>query len=52
MLVLRIAFTAVVMFVAVALAAAGNPVALVIVPAAAVWVRRAAESGRLARSGR
>jgi hypothetical protein len=50
MLVLRIAFTLVVMAVVIVLLATGNPVGgLLIVPAIAVWLRRRAESGRLAR---
>jgi hypothetical protein len=47
-LVLRVAFTAVVSTFCVWLLATGRPLGgLVIVPALAVWVRRAAESGRL-----
>jgi fructose-1,6-bisphosphatase/inositol monophosphatase family enzyme len=48
MIVLRVLYTAVVMAVVIALLRAGNPVAgLVLVPAAAVWLRREAESGAL-----
>jgi Flp pilus assembly protein TadB len=49
-LALRIGFTVVVMAVVIWLLSTGNPVGgLLIVPALAVWVRRAAESGRLTR---
>jgi hypothetical protein len=47
-MVVRLAYTAVVMVLVVWLLRTGNPVGgLVIVPAAAVWLRREAESGRL-----
>jgi len=49
MIVLRLLYTAVVMVVVIWMLRAGNPVAgLLVVPAAAVWLRREAESGRLA----
>jgi hypothetical protein len=49
MIVLRLAYTAGVMVVVIGLLRAGNPVGgLVLAPAAAVWLRREAESGRLA----
>jgi hypothetical protein len=51
MLALRIAFTAVVMVLVVWLLATGHPLGgLLVVPALAVWLRHAAESGRLGRS--
>jgi hypothetical protein len=49
MIILRLAYTAAVMVIVVWLLRTGNPVGgLIIVPAVAVWVRRDAESGRLA----
>jgi hypothetical protein len=49
MIVLRLAYTAVVMTVVIGLLRAGNPLGgLVLAPAAAVWLRREAESGGLA----
>jgi hypothetical protein len=49
MIVLRLVYTAAVMAVVIGLLRAGNPLGgLVIAPAAAVWLRREAESGRLA----
>jgi len=49
MLVLRLFYAAAVMVVVIWLLRTGNPVGgLLLVPAAAVWVRREAESGRLA----
>jgi hypothetical protein len=49
MIVLRLLYTAAVMVAVVWLLRAGSPVAgLLLVPAAAVWLRREAESGRLA----
>jgi hypothetical protein len=49
MIILRLAYTAAVMVIVVWLLRTGNPVGgLIIVPAAAVWLRRDAESGRLA----
>jgi predicted lysophospholipase L1 biosynthesis ABC-type transport system permease subunit len=49
MLVLRLAYTALVMAVVIWLLRAGNPLGgLLVVPATAVWLRREAESGRLA----
>jgi hypothetical protein len=49
MLWLRLAYTLLVMVLVVALLRAGQPLGgLVIVPLAAVWLRREAESGRLA----
>jgi hypothetical protein len=49
MITLRLAYTAVVMAVVVWLLRTGNPVGgLVVIPAVAVWLRRDAESGRLA----
>jgi hypothetical protein len=48
MIVLRLAYTAAVMVVVVWLLRTGNPLGgLLVVPAAAVWLRREAESGRL-----
>jgi len=50
MLGLRIAFTTIAMVVVVWLLTTGRPLGgLVIVPLLAVWIRRAAESGRLTR---
>ena len=49
MFVLRLLYTAAVMVVVISVLRAGNPVAgLLLVPAAAVLLRREAESGRLA----
>jgi hypothetical protein len=49
MLVLRLVYTAVVLAVVIWLLRSGNPLGgLLVVPAAAVWLRREAESGRLA----
>jgi hypothetical protein len=49
MLMLRLAYTAAVMVVVIWLLRTGNPLGgLLIVPAAAVWLRHEAESGRLA----
>jgi hypothetical protein len=49
MVVLRLLYTAAVMVAVIALLRAGNPVGgLLLVPAAAVLLRREAESGRLA----
>ena len=49
MVVLRLLYTAAVMVAVIALLRAGNPVGgLLLVPAAAVLLRRDAESGRLA----
>ena len=49
MIVLRLLYMATVMVVVICLLRAGNPVGgLLVVPAAAVWLRREAESGRLA----
>jgi hypothetical protein len=46
---LRLLYTAAVMVVVIWLLRSGNPVGgLLLVPAAAVWLRREAESGRLA----
>jgi hypothetical protein len=51
MLALRVAFTAAATAVCVWLLATGRPLGgLVIVPVLAVWLRQAAESGRLTRS--
>ena len=48
MLALRLLYTATVMVLVVWLLRTGNPLGgLIIVPAAAVWLRREAESGRL-----
>jgi hypothetical protein len=48
MIALRLAYTAAVMVVVIWLLRTGNPVGgLLLVPAAAVWLRREAESGRL-----
>lgn len=48
MIVLRLLYTAAVMVVVISLLRAGNPVGgLLVVPAAAVWLRREAETGRL-----
>jgi Flp pilus assembly protein TadB len=50
MLGLRIGFTVAVMAVAVWLLLTGRPLGgLLIVPLVAIWLRRAAESGRLTR---
>jgi hypothetical protein len=47
---LRLAFTAVVMVVVVWLLLTGRPLGgLLLVPLVAVWIRRAAESGRFSR---
>jgi hypothetical protein len=52
-LALRLVYTAAVMVVVIALLRSGNPVGgLILVPAAAVWLRREAESGRLAARAR
>jgi hypothetical protein len=49
MIVMRLVYTAVVMAVVIWLLRAGNPLGgLIIVPALAVWLRRGAETGRLA----
>lgn len=49
----RIAFTVVVIAIAVWLLASGKPLGgLLIVPAIAVWARHAVEEGRLRRLGR
>jgi hypothetical protein len=49
-LALRLAYTLVVMAIVVSLLRAGNPLGgLVLVPAAAVWLRHAVETGRLSR---
>jgi uncharacterized membrane protein len=49
MIVLRLAYTAAVMVVVIWLLRTGNPIGgLLLVPALAVWLRREAESGRLA----
>ena len=49
MIALRLLSMAAVMVVVIWLLRSGNPVGgLIIVPAAAVWLRREAESGRLA----
>jgi hypothetical protein len=49
MIVLRLLYTAAVMVVVIWLLRTGNPVGgLLVVPVAAVWLRREAESGRLA----
>jgi hypothetical protein len=49
MIALRLLYTVAVMSVVIWLLRSGNPIGgLFIVPAAAVWLRRAAESGRLA----
>jgi hypothetical protein len=48
MIALRLAYTAAVMVLVLWLLRTGNPVGgLFVVPAAAVWLRREAESGRL-----
>jgi hypothetical protein len=53
MLALRIGFTAAVMAVVVWLLITGRPLGgLLIVPLLAIWIRRAAESGRLTRFAR
>ena len=50
MLALRIAFTVAATAVVVWLLSTGRPLGgLVIVPVIAIWIRRAAESGRLTR---
>jgi len=49
MIILRLAYTAAVMVVVIWLLRNGEPLGgLLLVPAAAVWLRREAESGRLA----
>lgn len=49
MIALRLLYTAAVMVVVIWLLRSGNPVGgLFLVPATAVWLRREAESGRLA----
>jgi hypothetical protein len=49
MIALRLLYTAAVMVLVIWLLRTGNPVGgLVVVPIAAVWLRREAESGRLA----
>lgn len=53
MIALRLLYTAAVMVAVIWLLRAGNPVGgLVVVPAAAVWLRRKAESGELATRAR
>jgi hypothetical protein len=53
MILLRFAYTVAVTAVVIWLLRTGNPVgALLIVPALAVWLRREAESGRLAARAR
>jgi len=53
MMILRLVYMAAVMIVIVWLLRTGNPVGgLLLVPAAAVCLRREAESGRLARRAR
>ena len=53
MIALRLAYTAAVMIVVIWLLRTGNPVGgLILVPAAAVWLRREAESGRLTARAR
>jgi hypothetical protein len=53
MVIVRLAYTAAVMAIVVWLLRSGNPLGgLVLVPAAAVWLRREAESGRLAARAR
>jgi hypothetical protein len=53
MIVLRLLYTAVVMVVVIWSLRSGDPVGgLLVVPAAAVWLRREAESGRLAARAR
>jgi hypothetical protein len=53
MIIVRLAYTAAVMVIVVWLLRSGNPLGgLVLVPAAAVWLRREAESGRLAARAR
>jgi hypothetical protein len=48
MIALRLAYTAAVMVVVIWLLRAGNPIGgLLLVPAAAVWLRKEAESRRL-----
>ena len=50
MLALRLAFTAVAVALCVWLLASGKPLGgLLIVPVLAIWLRQAAESGRLTR---
>jgi uncharacterized membrane protein len=49
MILLRLAYTGAVMVVVLWLLRTGNPLGgLLVVPATAVWLRREAESGRLA----
>lgn len=53
MIALRAGFTVAVMAVVVLLLSTGNPLGgLVIVPLLAVWIRRAAETGRLTHFAR
>ena len=53
MIIVRLAYTAAVMVIVFWLLRSGNPLGgLVLVPAAAVWLRREAESGRLAARAR
>jgi hypothetical protein len=53
MIALRLIYTATVMVVVIWLLRTGNPIGgLFVVPAAAVWLRREAESGRLAARAR
>jgi protein-S-isoprenylcysteine O-methyltransferase Ste14 len=53
MIALRLMYTATVMVVVIWLLRTGNPIGgLFVVPAAAVWLRREAESGRLAARAR
>jgi hypothetical protein len=53
MILLRLVYTIAVMVVVIWLLRAGNPVGgLLIVPAAAVWVRHRAERGELAAAAR
>jgi len=53
MLALRVAFTVAATAVCLWLLSTGKPLGgLVIVPALAVWIRRAAETGRLTRFAR
>ena len=52
-MILRLAYTAAVMALVVALLKTGNPVGgLFVVPVLAMWLRHEAESGRLARLAR
>jgi hypothetical protein len=53
MIVVRVVYVAAVMVLVIRLLQAGNPLGgLLLVPAAAIWLRHEAESGRLAARAR